>query len=122
LNGAKIHGLLYNLGVIMQLQRFVVHCRKRISPKGQEHARDDAILPGDTNHSISGSPTIDVTALEHDRSNGPLTLTTGTAEISNTLGAGAEETSLAATATAGATALEGSREFVALKMLDVADL
>ena len=65
-----------------------------------------ALSPGDANHIISGSPIIVETALEHDRSNGPLTFTTGTAEISNALGKGAA-TSLEATAAAGAAALLG---------------
>jgi hypothetical protein len=42
--------------------------------------------------------------------------------MSNALGAGAEETSLAATATAGAAALEGSGECVLLTPLEIADL
>ena len=38
--------------------------------------------------------------------------------MSNALGAGAEETSLAATATAGAAALEGSGECIAVSRLE----
>lgn len=79
----------------------------------------NAHSPGVTNHIISGSPTIVETALEHDRSKGPLTLTTGTAEISNALEEGADDTSFEAAAAAGAAAFKGSDRFVAV-LLDVA--
>ena len=74
--------------------------------------------PGDTNHIMSGSVKIAETALEHTRSNGPLTLTTGTAEISNALDAGAEATSLGAAAAADTAALGGSGEGIAATRLD----
>ena len=77
------------------------------------------IAPGDVNHIISGSPKIVETALEHDRSKGPLTLTTGTEEMANALGAGTGATSLGATAAAGATAFAGSGELAAETRLPV---
>jgi hypothetical protein len=78
----------------------------------------NANSPGVTNHIISGSPTIVETALEHDRIKGPLTLTTGTAEISNALEEGADGTSFEAAAAAGDAAFRGSEMFTAASRLE----
>jgi hypothetical protein len=82
----------------------------------------DAISPGDTNHIISGSLVIVEIALEHDRSNGPLTLTTGTADISNSFEAGAAATCWGATTNAAAGDLEGRGECAAETRLKSGEL